>query len=91
MLFKLPDCGGCRTCEIACSFRLTGEFCYVKGGIQIIEQADGAGFDIKLFEHPDGVRMACDGCKDLEEPYCLHYCHVKDELNDIITEFMKKK
>lgn len=90
MLFKLEGCGGCRTCEIACSFKLTGEFNHQAAGIEIVEQENGVGFDVRLLDHPEGTRLACDGCKDLKEPFCLSYCHQRIELQRIIEEFKKK-
>lgn len=90
MLFKLDGCGGCKTCEIACSFKLTGEFNHQVAGIEIVEKKDAKGYDVRLLERPEGNRLACDGCIDLTEPFCLHYCHEREELAKIIKEFLTK-
>jgi len=90
MLFTLNGCGGCKTCEIACSFKQTGEFNHQVSGIEIIEKIDEKGYDVRLLECPESERLACDGCKDLEEPFCLHYCHKRDDLGGIIREFLEK-
>lgn len=88
MLYKLDGCGGCKTCEIACSYKLTGEFNHQVAGIEIVEKKDGSGYDVKLLEKPEGSRLACDGCLDREEPYCLDYCHKREELHELIKEFI---
>lgn len=89
MLFKLENCGGCKTCEIACSYKLTGEFNHRVAGIEIVERKDGPGYDVRLLVKPEGERLACDGCQDLEEPYCLKYCHQRDGLKKIIERFIE--
>lgn len=90
MLFELEDCGGCKTCEIACSYKLTGEFNHRVSGIEIVERGDKKGYDVNLLSRPKNSRLACDGCKDLEEPFCLQYCHRRDALKEIIAEFIEK-
>jgi Fe-S-cluster-containing hydrogenase component 2 len=86
----MDDCGGCKTCEIACSYKLTGEFNHQISGIEIVERKDGSGYDIKLLEQPEGNRLACDGCIDREAPFCLDYCLKSTELKEIIKEFVGK-
>ena len=55
-----PDkCTGCRSCELACSLKNTGEFNPVRARIQVI------GFD-ELFSLP----VTCFQC---EKPFCARY------------------
>jgi len=90
MKFNMPTCGGCRTCEIACSFRHTGEFTPAVSSIKILDKGNEPGFVVSLFEEDKGLNRACDGCKELEVPLCMQYCRERDELEKILEEFMKK-
>ena len=53
-------CTGCRLCELACSFKNTGEFNPVRARIQVI------GYDELL-----PIPVTCFQC---EKPYCLEVC-----------------
>lgn len=90
MLFDMPTCGACRTCEIACSFHHTGEFRPSVSSIKILDKENSEGHFILLVERDDGQGIACDGCQDLEEPLCVEYCKEKEELGKIIKEFLEK-
>lgn len=90
MLFDMPTCGACRTCEIACSFHHTGEFRPSISSIKVLDKANGKGHSISLVEKDDGQSIVCDGCLDLEEPLCVEYCKEKEELGKIIKEFLEK-
>ncbi len=70
----MPSCGGCRTCEIACSFHHTGEFRPSASSIRIMTKPDGYGFRIVLLEKDDGESKACNFCTDLAVPMCVDYC-----------------
>ena len=90
MIFDMPSCGGCRTCEIACSFHHTGEFQPSASSLKILNKQDRKGYKISLIEESDGKAIACDGCTDLEGPLCVQYCRDSEELSRMIKEFAEK-
>lgn len=83
----MPSCGGCRTCEIACSFHHTGEYNPSLSSIRILEKEDEAGFRVLLIEEDGTDGFACDGCLGLDRPLCLEVCRERDDLGLILTEF----
>jgi len=91
MIFDMPSCGGCRTCEMACSFRHRGEFIPAISSLKIMEKGDEPGFYVLLLEESDGHRLACDLCQELEVPLCLQYCRESEDLEKILKEFKKKQ
>lgn len=92
MVFAFDECGACKTCEIACSYRFTGEFNHKLSALEVIDNPEGDGFAVDLNETPGrNGRFVCDGCKDAEEPFCLRYCHKREELRQIIEEYRKKE
>ena len=92
MIFDMPDCGGCRTCELACSFKHLGKFNADVSSLQVLERKDGPGFRIRLVEEGEaGERFPCDLCRDRETPLCLEYCHEKEQLEEILKEFAQRK
>jgi Fe-S-cluster-containing dehydrogenase component len=90
MLFELKDCGGCRTCAMACSYRFTGEFNYFNAAINIIERMDHTGFAVELIDDIDNP-FRCDGCVDSDTPYCVQFCHFKDELKSFIDQLIESQ
>ena len=91
MKFDMPTCGGCRTCEMACSYMHTKEFSYLNSSIKIIDDEDGRGFYVWLSDKDDGKSKVCSGCKHVEIPYCVQYCKQKEELMDILKQFALMK
>ncbi len=87
----MPTCGGCRTCEIACSFHHREEFNPTISSIQIVNRMNEPGFVVSLVEEKDGDRVACDFCKALEVPLCVVYCKEKDELAQMIKGLEQRK
>jgi Fe-S-cluster-containing hydrogenase component 2 len=87
MDFEMNDCGGCETCEIACSFRHTKEFNHLVSSIEIIGLEDRPGYKVRITEDPSGGRFACDGCAGLDEPMCVQYCPKREKLTEIIETF----
>lgn len=88
MIYPFIDCGGCRTCEIACSYHHLQCFNHNLSGIEILEKEDRAGYEIHLVEKCEGLeRNICDGCAGLDEPACLRYCHAREELLKVINCF----
>jgi Fe-S-cluster-containing hydrogenase component 2 len=91
MIFEMASCGGCKTCEIACSFKHTGEFKPTVSSIKILDKEDGLGFCVCLIDGGTEKDNVCDGCKDLDEPICLQYCEKSEDLKEILEKFFKKK
>jgi len=91
MIFEMPTCGGCRTCEMACSFKHEEAFMPSISSIKIIEKKDGPGFLVFLVEKTTGEGKACDDCKEFPLPLCIQYCREGETLKKILEEFMKKR
>ena len=87
----MPNCGGCRSCELACSYHHTGKFGPSASSLIVIDKENLQGFKIELLENKRDKRYACDGCKDLDEPLCLEWCKEKDALKKILDGFMETK
>lgn len=89
MKFTFTDCGGCRNCELACSYRLKFEFDPAKAAVEVTEKK-GGGYEVTLHELASGARSACDGCIDLEDPMCVRYCHSPVELKEYIDKIREQ-
>jgi Fe-S-cluster-containing hydrogenase component 2 len=89
MIFDMPRCGGCRTCELGCSFRHTGEFVPSISSIRILEKEGEQGFCVLLLGEDSEENRPCDGCKDLDIPFCVQYCRESEELAKILKEFLE--
>ena len=85
--FEMPTCGGCRTCEMACSFRHEEAFAPAISSIKIMEKENDAGFFVLLSERTEGKIQPCDGCKDFPVPLCVQYCREEKDLQKILKEF----
>lgn len=89
MDFTMKECAGCTTCEIACSYRHTGEFNHNVSSIQIIVNQEEPGYKVRLTTDASTGRIPCDGCKDVEgEALCMRYCHKRDDLKIILDQFI---
>ena len=91
MIFETEKCGGCRTCEMACSYRHAGVFRPSISSIKILDTKDKLGFAISLTEQAEGKRIACDLCAGLDMPFCVKYCGESEELKGILKEFSQSK
>ncbi len=88
--FEMPLCGGCRTCEMACSFHHKDEFNPVLASIKIINAEGELPFRVWLASKKEKLtpeEIPCDACKGIEEPLCVQFCRKKDELKKILAEF----
>ena len=88
--FEMPTCGGCRTCEMACSFHHTRQFNPAVSSIKILNVEGPAPFRVWLVRdgEADGIAgIPCDVCRELPEPLCLQFCRKRDELKAILDEF----
>ena len=90
MLFEMASCGGCRTCEMACSFHHKGEFIPAVSSIKILDKEKAAGFDVYFADSSDANHMGCDGCRGLNVPLCVEYCTKSKDLENILKEFREK-
>ena len=90
MLFDMPTCGGCRTCEIACSYHHAGEFAPSISSIKILNKVDGVGYHVLFLEEDGESGKACDGCAGLEVPYCVEVCKQEEELKKMLQALPKK-
>jgi len=86
IVFDMPKCGGCRTCEMACSFHHTKEFRPSVSSLQILDKEDSRGYHVRFVTRSVEQRIACDGCKDLETPLCVEYCKEQDDLIAMIKK-----
>lgn len=91
MDFEMKECGGCTTCEIACSYKQAQEFNHAVSSIEIIRNQDGPGYKVRLLEDSTTGRPPCDGCRELDgDPLCMRYCHKPEDLKAIIDQFAAK-
>jgi hypothetical protein len=75
---------------MACSFKHTGEFKPTASSMKILDKEDGLGFCVCLIEGGSENSLACDGCVNLDEPLCLQYCEKREDLEEILQEFLKR-
>ncbi|MCB2202819.1 hypothetical protein KQH56_02310 [bacterium] len=91
MDFEMDDCGGCQTCEIACSYKHTGEFNNRVSSIEIVELKDKPGYSVRITHDSSGERIMCDGCQDVDgDPLCVEFCPKREELIEIIDQFVSQ-
>ena len=86
MIFNMDKCGGCRTCEIVCSFHHTGKFIPKKSSIKIIDNKEEPGYKVLISENDSKDCYPCDACANIDEPLCLQVCKEKEELKMMINK-----
>ncbi len=86
MMFEMPSCTGCRTCEMACSFKHREAFNPKLAAIKVVEKENEAGFLISIDREAQNRAIDCVGCLE-----CLKYCPADEDLKKIIVNFLKKK
>jgi len=91
MIFDMTDCGGCRTCEMACSFHNKGVFSFNYSSIRILDKGDEKGYLVELLEKNSGGLIGCDQCKNEEMPLCMQYCEHRESLEKILINFANRK
>ena len=74
MKFDMPTCGGCRTCEMACSFKHEEEFNPSISSIKILNKEVNPVFRSGLLKRATARPLPAIGCKDFKVPICLEYC-----------------
>lgn len=92
MEYTMKECGGCVTCEIACSYRHKKEFNHLISSIEIVEKGNAPGYFVRLTQDASGIRIPCDGCLDEnDEPLCVRYCPKPTQLKAIIDQFVAER
>jgi Fe-S-cluster-containing hydrogenase component 2 len=91
IVFDMPSCGGCRTCELACSFHHTQEFSPSASSLKVLDKDGGPGYRVWLSAGDGGRSPACDGCEGLDVPLCMEYCKEMDDLGKILLDFEERK
>lgn len=89
MIFEMPGCGGCKTCMLACSYHHRSIFNPSISSLIVHENTKEKGYFIELVEKDTGLRVKCDGCKDLKVPLCIEYCEKEQEFKEILNEFLR--
>jgi len=87
MKCDMPTCGGCRTCEMVCSFHHTGEYNPSVSSMRILEKESGAGYFVELIEATGPEGFACDLCRGLARPLCVKVCREEKDLAAILERF----
>jgi Fe-S-cluster-containing hydrogenase component 2 len=90
MIFEMPSCGGCRTCEMACSFKKVGQFQPQKSTIRILEKENFSGFLVSFIEGEANATVSCEDCKADEIPLCMVYCRKRDDLRVLLQKYLEK-
>jgi Fe-S-cluster-containing hydrogenase component 2 len=91
MIFDMPTCGGCRTCEIACSYHHLRAFAPSVSSIKILNKVDGIGYSVLFLEEDGESGRTCDGCSGLEIPYCVEVCKDAEELKKMLEQLPQVK
>ncbi len=86
MIFDMPTCGGCRTCEISCSYHHLRAFAPSVSSIKILNKVDGVGYHVQFLEEDGELGRVCDGCAGLEVPYCVEACKDAEELMSMLQQ-----
>jgi len=92
MIFEMEECGGCRTCELACGYYHTKVFNPSKSSLHVINRSDNKpGFLIDIQQDNEDGIFGCDGCNDLKQPMCVMYCHRDEILLTMIQTLLAEK
>lgn len=60
-------CYGCRTCQLVCSFHITGSFWPEKSSIQVSRRPQSGAVHWSIDE-------SCDGCPSEQRCLCVAHC-----------------
>lgn len=93
VMFETPGCGGCRTCEIACSYHHKKVFSPSLSSIKVVDRPEEPGFAVSFYVANSNGHLACDLCGSEDEPLCLKYCSIsmRDKLTSILQEDLPQK
>jgi len=84
MPYEMPSCGGCRTCEMACAFVLTGEFAPSRSVIRILARTEDQGYVVAFRKPPGESTLPCPNCLNNATPLCVQYCEKSTDLMRLI-------
>ena len=90
MIFDMKSCGGCRTCELACSFHHEKNFNPKISSLKILDKKDEKGYLVEILSEKIGLRYACDGCSGLKTSLCVQYCKEPEILMGFIERTINK-
>ena len=71
--FETEKCGGCRSCELACSFHHMEIFQHSVSSLKIIGH-NGPNPRMTFYRESVDGHIACDHCKGLDVPLCMEFC-----------------
>jgi Fe-S-cluster-containing hydrogenase component 2 len=91
MIFEMPSCGGCKTCEMACSYKHSGEFKPEISSIKILEKENELGYSVLIVETDADEKRACDNCNEQVIPLCVQFCEKSEDLIEILELYRKKR
>lgn len=74
IIVNITKCTGCRACEMACSFHHAKKFSPTFSSIEVFRNEEKGLFKIEIYTKGP---LACDLCKDENEPLCIKYCSAK--------------
>lgn len=80
--FATETCGGCRSCELACSFHHMSLFKY---GISSIVITNSPNPMMTFYRESAEGHIACDKCQGLSTPLCFEFCpsDAREELEQL--------
>lgn len=86
LTFETERCGGCQSCQMACSFHHQGLFQPSISSLEITNSPKEPGFAVTFYRKSADGHIACDRCKGLEVPLCVQVCPstMSDELNSLL-------
>ena len=84
--FETDKCGGCRSCELACSYHHRGLFQPSISSMEITNRPKELTFDVTFYRESAEGRIACDQCKELAVPLCVQVCPslYREELKSLL-------
>jgi len=88
--FEVDACGGCRSCEMACSFHHTRAFQRYVSSMDVTCKPGTMQHTITFYREPFDGHIACDMCKGLETPLCVLFCPegFRDELERLLKDHL---
>ena len=91
--FETTECGGCRTCEIACSYHHRKVFRPSISSIEVTDRPEKLGFAVSFYIGSANDHLACDRCEGEDETLCLKYCSVlmRDELKTLLERDLQQQ
>ena len=85
--FATQTCGGCRSCELACSFHHARIF---QHGLSSIVITNTRKPMITFYRESAEGHLACDRCQGLSVPLCFEFCPSggREELEELFRKHL---